>query len=73
MDGLLELLLELEDAGIGELRRAGTAIAVCYRSHLSIITPLPVRLRLAITVRRRVLLSLLRKLTMPIIGYVEYL
>jgi hypothetical protein len=69
MEGSLELLIELEDAGVRELRRAGDAIAVCYFSHLSIITPLSVCLRLAIDARRRLLLSLLRKSTVPVAGY----
>jgi len=54
MDGLLELLIELENAGVRELRRAGDSIAIDYFSHLSIITPLSVRLRLGeITPLRR--------------------
>ena len=73
MNGLLELLIELEDAGVRELWRAGTTIAVCYYSHLLIVSPLSVRLRLAVEARRRVLLSLLRKLTDPVACYIEYL
>ena len=34
MEGLLELLIELEDAGVREVCRAGDTIAICYFSHL---------------------------------------
>lgn len=62
MEDLLDLLMELEDAGVADVVRAGKTVVVVHNSKLSIVTPLSTRRRLAIEAYRPVPLGMLRKI-----------
>jgi hypothetical protein len=76
VDDLLQLLIDLDDAGVVMLSRVGERIVLHYRAKQCIpaLPILPTRLRMALTARRPFLLPFLRKPMVPVgaLSFVEF-
>jgi hypothetical protein len=72
MDDLLQLLIDLDDAGVSTLSRVGDRIVLHYKAG-QYVQSLPTRLRMALTARRPYLLPFLRKPLVPVraLSFVE--